>query len=67
MSAKDNLYAIRKLDARIQKLISKCDDYDDAASRATGRMEAERISGTGSRSRVEDCVCRKIDYERHNG
>ena len=66
MTAKDNLNAIRKLDYDIQQVNNRCDEYFDSATRATGRMEAERISGTGSRSRVEDCVCRKIDYERKN-
>ena len=36
----------------------------ESATRATPSMEAERISGTGERSRVETLMIRKIDLER---
>lgn len=36
----------------------------ESATRATASMEAERISGTGERSRLEATMVRKIDLER---
>jgi len=64
MTAKDELNAIRAEDRAIQKELERMDAWYDFATRATGSMEAERISGTGERSRVEAAVCRMIDYER---
>ena len=64
MTAKDELNAIRAEDRAIQKELERMDAWFDFATRATGSMEAERISGTGERSRVEVAVCRMIDAER---
>lgn len=63
MTAKDALNAIRFEDAAIQRIIERGERYTDMATRATSSTEAERVSGTGCRSKVEDCVCRKVDYE----
>lgn len=64
MTAKEQLNAIRDEDRAIQNAIDRVDNWYDAATRATGSMEAERVSGTGERSRVESAVCRMVDYER---
>jgi DNA-directed RNA polymerase specialized sigma24 family protein len=64
MTAKDELNAIRAEDRAIQKELERIDAWYDFATRATGSMEAERISGTGERSRVETAVCRIVDFER---
>lgn len=67
MSAKEELKAIRKLDWNIQCDIERCECWFDAATRGTGSMEAERVSGTGDRSRVESMVCAIVDFERDKG
>ena len=64
MTAKEQLNAIRDEDRAIQNAIDRVDGWYDAATRGTGSMEAERVSGTGERSRVETAVCRMVDYER---
>ena len=64
MTAKEQLNAIRDEDRAIQNAIDRVDNWYDAATRGTGSMEAERVSGTGERSRVESAVCRMVDYER---
>lgn len=64
MTAKEQLNAIRDEDRAIQNAIDRVDNWYDAATRGTGSMEAERVSGTGERSRVESAVCRMMDYER---
>ncbi len=64
MNAKETLNAIRDEDRAIQNAIERVENWYDAATRSTGSMEAERVSGTGERSRVESAVCRIVDYER---
>ena len=64
MTAKEQLNAIRDEDRAIQNAIDRVDNWYDAATRGTGSMEAERVSGTGERSRVESAVCRMVDFER---
>lgn len=64
MTAKEQLNAIRDEDRAIQNAIDRVDNWYDAATRGTGSMEAERVSGTGERSRVETAVCRMVDFER---
>lgn len=64
MTAKEQLNAIRDEDRAIQNAIERVDNWYDAATRGTGSMEAERVSGTGERSRVETAVCRMVDFER---
>jgi hypothetical protein len=64
MTAKEQLNAIRIEDNAIQDAQDRCGNWFDAATRGTGSMEAERVSGTGERSRVESAVCRMVDYER---
>lgn len=64
MTAKEQLNAIRIEDKAIQDAQDRCGNWFDAATRGTGSMEAERVSGTGERSRVESAVCRMVDFER---
>jgi hypothetical protein len=64
MTAKERLNLIRIEDKAIQDAQDRCGNWFDAATRGTGSMEAERVSGTGERSRVESAVCRMVDYER---
>lgn len=64
MTAKETLNAIRDEDRAIQNAIERVENWYDAATRSTGSMEAERVSGTGERSRVESAVCRMVDFER---
>lgn len=61
--AKIYLQSIRDEDAEIQKMLRKRDYFVDMATRGTGSMEATRVSGGPAHSRVEDYVCRMIDYE----
>lgn len=67
MSHKDFLNSIRADDEAVQRLMERRDWYIDAACRGTGTAEATRVSGTASHSRVEDFVCRMIDYEAERG
>jgi hypothetical protein len=64
MNAKERLNLIRIEDKAIQDAQARCGNWFDAATRCTGSMEAERVSGTGERSRVESAVCRMVDFER---
>jgi DNA-directed RNA polymerase specialized sigma24 family protein len=64
MTAKERLNLIRIEDKAIQDAQDRCGNWFDAATRGTGSMEAERVSGTGERSRVESAVCRMVDFER---
>ena len=64
MTAKERLNLIRIEDKAIQDAQDRCGNWFDAATRGTGNMEAERVSGTGERSRVEWAVCRMVDFER---
>lgn len=64
MTAKERLNLIRIEDKAIQDAQDRCGNWFDAATRGTGSMEAERVSGTGERSRVESAVCRMVDFEK---
>lgn len=64
MTAKDYLLQIPALRNRIAAQCSLVDDYIDEACRATSRIRAVAIGGTGWHSRVETYIDRKIDAER---
>jgi len=61
LTAKEYLRSVRTDESRY---ISKCERLRDAAGYGTGKKEAERISGSSTRSRVEDNVCALVDLER---
>lgn len=62
--AKRILQDFRKLSRLVQEKTERLAALMESATRATSSMEAERISGTGERSRVETLMIRKIDLER---
>lgn len=62
--AKRELQGYRQLDKRIGEMYERIAGLMDRATRATPSLEAERVSGTGSRSRVEQAVVTKADLER---
>ena len=62
--AKQILQDFRKLDRLVSEKTERLAALMEAATRATSSMEAERISGTGERSRVESLMIRKIDLEK---
>lgn len=62
--AKMLLQDFRKLNRLVQEKTERLAALMESATRATSSFEAERISGTGDRSRVESLMIRKIDLER---
>jgi hypothetical protein len=64
LTAKDYLLQLPALRNRIAAKCSLVDDYIDEACRATSRIRAVAIGGTGWHSRVETWIDRKIDEER---
>lgn len=62
--AKMLLQDFRKLNRLVQEKTERLAALMESATRATSSFEAERISGTGERSRVESLMIRKIDLER---
>ncbi len=62
--AKRILQDFRRLDRLVQEKTERLANLMASATRATSSVEAERISGTGARSRVEAFMIRKIDLER---
>lgn len=62
--AKTLLQDFRKLNRLVQEKTERLSALMESATRATSSFEAERISGTGDRSRVESLMIRKIDLER---
>jgi DNA-directed RNA polymerase specialized sigma24 family protein len=50
--------------ARMESLMHVIDDLNEAAQRATARITATRLSGTGSHGGFENTVIKKIDAER---
>ena len=62
--AKRILTDFRKLNRIVQEKTERLAALMESATRATASMEAERISGTGERSRLEATMVRKIDLER---
>jgi DNA-directed RNA polymerase specialized sigma subunit len=64
LTAKDYLLQIPALRNRIAQQCALVDDYLDEACRATSRIRAVAISGTGHHSRVETYMDKLIDLER---
>lgn len=62
--AKRILADYRKLNRLVQEKTGRLAELTESATRATSSFEAERISGTGERSRIESLMIRKIDLER---
>lgn len=62
--AKRELQGYRQLDKRISEMYERIANLMDRATRATPSLEAERVSGSGDRSRVEQAVVTKADLER---
>lgn len=62
--AKLLLQDFRRLDRLVQEKTERLSDLMESATRATSSYEAERVSGTGERSRLESLMIRKIDLER---
>lgn len=62
--AKMLLQDFRKLNRLVQEKTERIAALMESATRATSSNEAERISGTGERSRVESLMIRKIDLEK---
>ena len=50
--------------ARMESLICVIDNLNEAAQRATARITATRLSGTGSHGGFENTVIKKTDAER---
>ena len=64
LEAKRALQAFRQTDRRVREKKARIRALREAATRATPSLTAERVSGTGDRSRVEACMIRAIDLER---
>lgn len=62
--AKRELQSYRQLDKRISEMRERVAAIAERATRATPSLEAERVSGSGDRSRVEQAVAAKVDLER---
>lgn len=61
--AKKVLQKYEALDKEIKAKQDCVQHWFELATRATPSLEAERVSGTGDRSRVEAAMIRKIDME----
>lgn len=64
MTAKEYLRSVRVANENADIAIRRLELYREKATYGTGAKEAERISGTNQRSRVEDNVCKLVDLER---
>lgn len=65
--AKLLLQDFRRINRLVQEKKERLADLMESATRATSSYEAERVSGSGERSRVETLMNRKIDLERQLG
>ena len=63
MDVKELLRQLPQMEARIRSKEAQIRKYREMATRATSSTEAARVSGTGSRSRVEDAVVKICDLE----
>lgn len=61
--AKMILQEFRKLNRLVQEKTERLASLMDSATRATSSLEAERVSGSNERSRLEAAMIRKIDLE----
>jgi len=55
---------VLRADHKLDALIERSQRYMDHATRATSRLTATRVSGTGHRSNVEDAVLAMVDLSR---
>lgn len=62
--AKRELQDYRQLDKRISEMYERIANLMDRATQATASIEAERVSGSGSRSKVESAVITKVELEK---
>lgn len=58
---KEYLREVRHIHLRTEVLCARAEKYREMASRATGRMDAVRVSGTPDRSKVEQYVLELVD------
>ena len=58
---RSELRQVRSAFRRADVLLARAEKYREMAVRATGRVDAVRLSGTPQRSRVEDCVLELVD------
>ena len=63
MTAKEYLYQAYRLDQQINSKLEQVARLKHMAMQATGRFQAERISGTPQHSPMEDAVSKLIDLE----
>lgn len=63
MDVKEWFRQMPQIEARIRARNSQIRKYRDMATRATSSTEAARVSGSSSRSRVEEAVVRICDLE----
>lgn len=61
---KEYLREVRHRYQYAQTLCQRAERYREMATRATGRMDALRLSGTSRRSKVEDNVLALVDVHR---
>ena len=61
VSAYAFLESVARAEKRLRSMALRAQEYREMASRATGRMEASRTSGTCGRSRVEQGVNACVD------
>ena len=61
ISARAFLESISRADKRLEEMSFRAQRYRDMAKRATGSIEATRVSGTAGRSQVESNINRCID------
>ena len=62
-TAKDFLRLVRLAEERAEPEMERLRTLVDRAGYGTGQKEAQRVSGTSQRSRVEDNICAKVDLE----
>lgn len=62
--AKRELQDYRQLDKRVSEMYERIANLMDRATQATASIEAERVSGSGSRSKVESAVITKVELEK---
>ena len=63
MTAKEYLSQAYRLDQEINSKLKHVSRLRQLATQATGRFQAERLSGTGRHSPMESCLVEVIDLE----
>ena len=61
LEIKDYLREVRHAHMRAEALCARAEKYREMATRATGRTDALRLSGTPGRSKVEQYVLEMVD------